>query len=412
MSKLRVAIVGSGISGLSCAWYLSKKFNIDIYEKCDYFGGHSNTQTVLSEGKSIDVDTGFIVFNKINYINLCNFFDALNVKSYESDMSFSVSMYDGNLEYSGSSFLSLFAQKKNLFNINFLKMIYEIIKFYNESEKDRNIFRNLTIDEYLNKKRYSDYFKFNHLYPMASSIWSSPISKIPDFPFVEFVNFFSNHGLLRILNRPKWRTVEGGSKVYVKEVLKNKKINSFKGFKAQANKSKNGLWEIKFNNKIKRYDHLVLAVHSDEVQNVLKDYNNSDIKIFSNIKYSKNIVFLHSDRKLMPKTRKAWASWNYIESSSKVSVTYWMNKLQNLKTQRDFFVTLNPVIKPDINKVEREIIYTHPVYDFDTFETQKKIQSIQGKNNLWYCGAYLGYGFHEDGIKSGLTVAENLLNNI
>ncbi len=410
MGDKRIAVIGSGISGLSCAWHLSKKYKVDLYEKNDYFGGHSNTQIVSFKGKKIKIDTGFIVFNKLNYPYLCNFFNILDVKSYESDMSFSVSMKNGGLEYSGSSLSSIFAQKKNLYNINFLKMLFEVIRFYNRSEKDRESFRKFTIEEYLKKKKYSQYFRSNHLYPMASSIWSSPINKIVDFPFAEFVNFFSNHGLLRIFNRPKWRTVEGGSNVYVEKILSNKKIKSFKGFEAKAFKNNNEIWEVNFNNKIKKYNHLVLAVHSDQVKSVLKNFKNSKTKIFSNIKYSKNTVFLHTDHQLMPKNRKVWASWNYIENRSEISLTYWMNKLQNLKTDKDYFVTLNPAIKPEAQKIEKKIIYHHPIYDFRTFETQKIIQSFQGEDNLWFCGAYLGYGFHEDGIKSGMKVAENLLN--
>ncbi len=411
MSHLRIAVIGSGISGLSCAWYLSKKHKIDLYEKNDYFGGHSNTQEVLCKDNKIKIDTGFIVFNKLNYPNLCRFFDILNVKSYESDMSFAVSTKNGDLEYSGSSIKSIFAQTKNLYDINFLKMLYEVIKFYNNAESDSEQYKNLTIDEYLKEKNFSEYFKYNHLYPMASSIWSSPINKIPAFPFKEFVNFFANHGLLRIFNRPKWRTVEGGSGAYVEKVLNNKKIRSYKGHKATAFINKKGIWEINFNNKVKKYDHLILAVHSNQVINILKNYKKSSLKIFSNIKYNKNVVFLHSDQKLMPKRQKVWASWNYIENKSEISVSYWMNKLQNLNTNKNFFVTLNPPFKPDSEKVERQIVYEHPMYDFNTFGTQKKIQSMQGKDNLWFCGAYLGYGFHEDGIKSGIQVAEKLLNN-
>ena len=228
MDKLKIAVIGSGISGLSCASYLSKKYTIDVYEKNDYFGGHSNTQTIRLDGKNINIDTGFIVFNELNYPTLCNFFDNLNVKSYESDMSFSVSMNNGALQYSGSSISSIFAQRKNLLNFQFLKMLYEIVKFYREVEKDKVEFVNLTISEYLKKKRYSEFFKFNHLYPMAASIWSSPINEITKYPFAEFVNFFSNHGLLKIFNRPKWRTVKGGSKEYIKKILMNKNIKAHK----------------------------------------------------------------------------------------------------------------------------------------------------------------------------------------
>ena len=411
MGRLKIAVIGSGISGLSCAWYLSKKYKIDIYEKNNYYGGHSNTHTFKIENKMVNIDTGFIVFNELNYKNLCNFFNTLNIKSYKSDMSFSVSMNGGELEYSGASLLTLFAQKKNFLNFKFLTMIYEIVKFYSEAENDRKFFRNIAISRYLEIKNYSNYFKYNHLYPMASSIWSSPIDKISKYPFVEFVNFFSNHGLLKIFDRPKWRTVYGGSKEYVKKVLMNRKINSFKNCKATVRRNKSGTWEVKANNKIKKYDHIVLSVHSDQVSEVIENKEFEYINIFSNIKYSKNNVYLHSDISLMPKSRNVWASWNYVENKSKseVSVTYWMNLLQEIGTDINFFVSLNPLTPPSSDKIEKKIVYDHPIYDLKTFECQKKVEMIQGKNNLWFCGAYLGYGFHEDGIKSGMKVAEDLL---
>ncbi len=408
MSKLKIAVIGSGISGLSTAWYLAKKYDVDIYEKNNYFGGHSNTHSFKFKNSELSIDTGFIVFNEKNYPNLCSFFKLLNVNSYESDMSFSVSMNKGKLEYSGSSLLSIFAQKKNLFNFKFLKMLYEIVRFYNEAEADRKVFTNLTICEYLDLKKYSHYFKYNHLFPMASSIWSSPISKIPDYPFVEFVNFFSNHGLLRIFNRPKWRTVDGGSKEYVKKILMNKRIKSFKSSKAVIKKKKSK-WEVQSNKKKKYYDHVVVSVHSDQVKDLVFYPKYKDLEIFSKIKYSKNKVYLHSDPKLMPRRKDVWASWNYIENKSGITVTYWMNLLQKIGTDKDFFVTLNPEHPPESNKIEKEIIYDHPIYDLETFKNQAKIELLQGKENLWFCGAYLGYGFHEDGIKSGIKVAKKLL---
>ena len=408
MSKLKIAVIGSGISGLSCAWNLSKNLVVDLYEKNDYFGGHSNTHSFKVNGKETHIDTGFIVFNDLNYPNLCSFFEDLNIKSYESDMSFSVSMHDSKLEYSGKSFSTLFAQKKNLLNFQFLKMLYEITRFYKEAEKDKLSFKNITISDYLKKKKYSMYFKNNHLYPMAASIWSSPINEIAKYPFQEFVSFFSNHGLLRIVGRPKWRTVYGGSKEYVKKVLDNKNIRSFKNRNVRMERKK-GKWQIIGKQHSKYYDHVVLCVHSDQVKQVIPDdmYNHSDI--FSGIKYNKNKVYLHSDDRFMPKNKKAWASWNYMQNNDQLSVTYWMNLLQDLKISDNYFVSLNPIKIPDKKKIEKIITYEHPIYDLETFDSQKKVGLIQGLNNTWFCGAYLGYGFHEDGIKSGKRVAAKIL---
>ena len=408
MVGAKIAIIGSGISGLSCAWYLSKRHLVDIYERNSYFGGHSNTQTIKLRDNDVDVDTGFIVFNELNYPKLCKFFVDLGVESYSSDMSFSVSMKKGELEYSGSSLATIFAQKKNFINLAFLKMLIEIYKFYNNAENDKDYFQNYTIDEYLKKKKYSEFFKFNHLYPMAASIWSSPLDDIIRYPFVEFVNFFSNHGLLRIINRPKWRTVLGGSRKYVEKVIGNNRINSYKNSQAIVNRLRNRKIEVNFNGKLRNYDHVVVCVHSDEVKDVINHQENNHHNIFSKIKYTKNLVYLHKDPRLMPKRKNVWASWNYIEDEKKSSVTYWMNKLQNLNTNEDIFVSLNPSCRPEIGKTIKKIIYHHPLFDFKTFKAQKEIQMIQGERNIWFCGAYLGYGFHEDGINSGIKIANKL----
>ena len=411
MRKLKIAVIGSGISGLSASWELSKYHNIHLFEKNNYYGGHANTLKVKLEEKAFNVDTGFIVFNHINYPNLCNLFNELGVRTYESDMSFSASLENRTLEYSGSSLGSMFAQKKNIFNLRYLKMLMEIIKFYKNVEHDKRNYNNCTIDDYLTIKDYSDFFKYKHIYPMASSIWSSSLNEIKKYPFEQFVNFFSNHGLLNIINRPKWRTVFNGSQAYVKKIIEKKNIIASKNIDIKIDRFKNGKLILKVNKKEKKYDHVIIAVHSDQVKQVNKIQNLNNMKIFEDIKYTTNEVFLHTDESLMPRLKKVWASWNYLEgeNSNKLSVTYWMNKLQNLDTNKNIFVTLNPYMKPSKNKTIKRIIYDHPIYSLKTFKTQKKIKQIQGKNNIWYCGAYLGYGFHEDGIKSGLDVVTQIL---
>ena len=409
MKRKKIAVVGSGISGLSCAWKLSEKFDVDLFERQDRFGGHSNTVQINEKGNLIDVDTGFIVFNEHNYPKLCKFFKCIGVDSYESDMSFGVSILRDNLEYSGTNLSSMFAQRKNLLNFKFIRMLVEIIRFNNSVKGDKSNFKDYTIGEYLEKKQYSNYFKFNHLFPMAASIWSTELKDIQNYPFEKFVSFFDNHGLLKIVNRPKWRTVTGGSINYINKVLNNKKIKSFLNSKVKV-KKRAGMIHLDVNGKIKKYNHLVVATHSDQVNSVI----NLDLKeknIFKDIKYKKNIVYLHNDLTLMPKRREVWSSWNYIEDekkSNKLTVTYWMNNLQNLKTKTNIFVSLNPSKKPNLEKTYRVIEYAHPNFDFKTFEKQKEIDNIQGKFNTWFCGAYLGYGFHEDGINSSLKVAKKI----
>lgn len=412
MRKLKIAVIGSGISGLSASWELSKHHDIHLFEKNNYYGGHANTLKVESlKERAFYVDTGFIVFNHLNYPNLCNLFNELNVKTYESDMSFSASLENGGLEYSGSSLRSMFAQKKNIFNFRYLKMLMEIIKFYKNVEYDKMNYNNCTIEDYLTIKNYSDFFKYKHIYPMASSIWSSSLNEIKKYPFEQFVNFFSNHGLLNLTNRPKWRTVLNGSQTYVKKILEKKNIIASNNTDIEIKKFKNGKLILKVNKKEKEYDHVIIAVHSDQVKNVNKIPNLNNMKIFEDIKYTTNEVFLHTDENLMPKLKKVWASWNYLEgeNNNKLSVTYWMNKLQNLDTKKNIFVTLNPFMKPLKETIIKRIIYEHPIYNLKTFKTQKKIKLIQGKYNIWYCGAYLGYGFHEDGIKSSLDVVDQIL---
>ena len=413
MRKLKIAVIGSGISGLSCAWKLSGHHQVDLFEKNSYFGGHTNTQNIIIQGKKISVDTGFIVFNNLNYPNLCNFFKTLKVNTYKSDMSFGVSINRENLEYSGTNFLTLFAQKKNILNLRFWKMLFEILQFNRNVEKDKNEFSSYTIDDYLNVKGYSDYFKKNHIYPVAASIWSSNMDDIKKYPFSKFVDFFSNHGLLKVFNRPKWKTVVDGGQTYVKKVLKLKNINAHSNVKVNIRNMNNKIF-LNVKGKKKIYDHLVLAVHADQVKDIIKLPTNQK-KTFDSIKYTKNTVYLHSDNSLMPKIKKVWSSWNYLddgEEAGNLTVTYWMNNLQSLKTKTNIFVSLNPSKPPESNKIFKIINYEHPIFDQNTFVNQKKIVKYQGQRNIWYCGAYLGYGFHEDGIRSGLSTAKKILEQI
>ena len=412
--KLKVAVIGSGISGLSSAWLVANKHDVCLFEKNNYLGGHSNTQTITtSEKKIINVDTGFIVFNKLNYPNLTEFFKLLNVETYESNMSFSVSMRNREFEYGGNDLSSFFAQKKNFFSFTFWIMIVDILRFYKNAEKDVSRFSNLTIEEYLKKNFYSRYFKYDHLYPMAGSIWSSPLKKIKDFPFQNFVNFFKNHGLLSLTNRPQWRTVLNGSKNYVNKIIETSNIEVKLSERAINISRKNKEITLKTDKKEYKFDHIILASHPDQNINILSDITDFEYKYLSKIKYQKNTAWLHYDDSLMPKNKKVWSSWNYInanndEEANNLSVTYWMNKLQKINTKDQIFVSLNPLREPSKNKVFKKIVYSHPLYSKETVMGQNGLVKIQGKKNTWFCGAYLGNGFHEDGIKSGLDIAERI----
>ena len=409
---MKIAVIGSGISGLSASWLISQYHKVYLFEKKSYYGGHANTQVVKNNDKELSVDTGFIVFNEKNYPNLCKLFENLDVKFIESDMSFSVSRNKGKLEYSGSGFSGIFAQKKNFLDKDFIFMLYEIIKFYKFDSKHKSNSEMETLSDFLKLRNYSDYFKYNHIYPMAASIWSSKLSDIAHYPVNDFLTFFKNHNLFNILHRPKWRTVAGGSKEYVKKILNSKKIISQKNTKVKVLSRTNNQVILKVDKKKMYFDKLVVATHTDQAIKLLGDLTRDEENILGGIKYSKNKVYFHKDEALMPKDKKVWSSWNFLGEDSekqRLTVSYWMNKLQNLQTNQNYFVTLNPFKKPINSKIIKIIEYSHPMFTFSTFQAQELLKNIQGNNNTWFCGAYTGFGFHEDGIKSGLHVAEQIL---
>ncbi len=413
--KLKIAVIGSGIAGLGCSWLLAKRFNVDIYEKNGYLGGHSNTQTIKTklDYKLIKVDTGFIVFNDLNYPNLNSLFKELDVKTIQSNMSFAVSVDNKNFEYGGESFYTLFAQKKNIISLSFWKMLFEILMFYKNVLPDKSKYKSKTIEQYLEIKKYSNTFKYKHLYPMASSIWSTPITQIKKYPFINFIDFFNNHGLLKLFNRPMWKTVVNGSQSYIQKIIKNSSCNVFLKEKVdKVKRYKSGI-EIKTNKNKRIYDHVVFACHPDQTLKILDKASDEEISLLSSISYKKNIVYLHSDNSFMPENKKIWSSWNYLERSSEneqksLMVTYWMNKLQRINTKENIFVTLNPEETPDNEKIYKKIIYEHPVFTKKSIHSANGLLKIQGINNTWYCGAYTGNGFHESGLVSGLNVAEDL----
>lgn len=409
MSKLKIAIIGSGISGLSAAWLLSNHAEVSIFEKNKYLGGHTNTITIQNElQKKIDVDTGFIVFNRINYPNFSNFLDYLGVKTYKSDMSFSASINNNTLEYSGKSLKTIFAQKKNILNLSFWKMLFDIVKFFNNSEKDIPKYIEKTIEDYLIDKKYSKEFRTHFLYPMAASIWSTKPKDIKNYPHESFVNFFKNHGLLKFFKRPQWETINGGSRNYIQKIISENKFKYYLNEMVLSIEKKKKYIELETKTQNFIFDHVIFANHADETLNILKKVNLSDKKYLSEIKYQKNTAFLHSDENLMPRNFDVWSSWNYISSDkNNLCVTYWMNLLQNLNTEQNIFVTLNPTIHPKKEKTFRIIHYSHPKFDMKAIKAQKYINN--NSKNIWFCGAYLGYGFHEDGINSGLKVAEEIL---
>ncbi len=414
--KLKIAVIGSGISGLSAAYYLSKKHIVDLFEKQDHFGGHSYTidaEYDKKERKKIAVDIGFIVFNKHNYPNLINFFQENKIQFEKSNMSFSVSVKGTNIEYCGSGINGIFSNRKNIFNIKFLRMVYDIIKFYKKCENLSNIEKEITLNEHLKKNGLSEYFINYHIIPMVSAIWSMPTLEARMMPIKFFINFFQNHGLFKLKNRPEWYTVTNRSKTYVNKILekisgehyKNYKINKVQRFENNLKVYYGGKDEY-FN-----YDKVILATHADDAISLIDNPSLIEKKILSNFQYRDNLAVIHTDQKVMPNNKNNWSSWNSTVSQNNFtnsSITYWLNLLQNLKIEKNIFLTLNPIMEINEEKIINKVKFKHPYYDLKTLDSQKKLFEIQNKNNILFCGSYFGNGFHEDGIKSSLNMIKYL----
>ena len=410
---MKVAVIGSGISGLSAAYNLSKKYKVDLFEQDNHFGGHSYTYDIKTNtGGTVPVDLGFIVFNELTYPNLFKFFDDLGVAYEKSDMSFAVSVKDSMLEYGGKGLKALFANKLNIFNPMFLKMIIEIVSFYKNAPLllNKNIDHE-TLGSYLERSNTSKYFVNFHIIPMVAAIWSMPFSKAKDMPLKLFLNFFINHGLFRLKNRPQWYTVTGRSRTYVNKVLQKISGEYFKNSKVNkiSRSEENVRISIGNNDEYLDYDHVVLASHADQSLELLEDPSEEETSILKEFKYVNNVAYLHTDESLMPKKKLAWSSWNSISKNdlSSTCVTYWLNNLQNLETKEDYYLTLNPIheIKPE--KIIKKVNFTHPYLNTKTSILQKDLHKLQGKKRTWFCGSYFGYGFHEDGLKSSLEMLQH-----
>ena len=404
---MKIAVIGSGISGLSSAYYLSKHHKVDLYEQSDHFGGHSYTYDIKEEDKIVPVDLGFIVFNELTYPNLINFFNELNVPFEKSNMSFSVSVKNTNVEYGGSGFNAIFANKLNLLNLKFLKMIREIISFYNHAPSllNNNI-EDKTLGDYLRRSKLSKYFIEYHIIPMVAAIWSMPFSKAKEMPLKLFLNFFINHGLFRLKNRPQWFTVTNRSRNYVKKILEKISGEIFKNYKINNISRSDDNVRISIGNEHLDYDQVVLACHADQSLNILNDPSSKEKEILNKFTYVSNRAFLHTDENLMPSRKKAWSSWNSITKDNRTCITYWLNKLQNLKTNKNYFLTLNPVVEVKENKVIKQEKFTHPYFNNENVSLQKDLHLLQGKKRTWFCGSYFGYGFHEDGLKSSIDLVK------
>lgn len=398
---MKLAVIGSGISGNTLAYLLNQKYDVTLYEKNKRIGGHSHTHHVTLNNKKESVDTGFIVFNKKTYPLFTSLLDNLGVKYENSNMSFSVFSEKNNFEYNGTSINSLFSQRNNLVNFRFLKMIFEILRFNKQAIKLQS--KTITLSQYLKKNNYSDFFCNNYILPMGAAIWSSDIKTILNFPAHFFISFFKNHGMLSINNRPQWLTISGGSEKYVKKLtssFKNKiRLNSKI---KKINRYKNHI-TIEDNRSKEKYDYIFFACHSDEALDLLSKPTADEITILKALPYQENEVILHTDTSIMPKKKLSWAAWNYnIDSSDSepISLTYNMNILQNIKSKKDLLVTLNPKKQIQKENIIKNLKYSHPKFSIKGISAQRMKNKISGKNRSFFAGAYWGKGFHEDGVKS------------
>lgn len=410
---MKIAIVGGGIAGLGAAWALNQNHDISLFEANEWLGGHAHTVDVKAPEGTVPVDTGFLVYNEQTYPHLTRLFDHLRVATRPSDMSFSFSL-EGGLEYAGSG-MGLFAQRRNLLNAGHWRMVGDIARFRKRGAEMLAEAGDEPVADLLARFGFSAEFADNYLLPMAAAIWSSRMRDIRRFPAKAFLEFFSNHGLISITDRPQWRTVDRGSRRYVEKLTASfaDRIHLNRPIVA-VHRHFDGVRLRTIDDTVAEFDHVVFAAHSDQTLAVLGSTATPIERIvLGAIRYEHNRVVLHRDPRLMPRTRRAWSSWNYSTTESaregrQASVTYWLNRLQSLPTRQQIFVSLNPIREPDPALVIDEYGYAHPQFDAAARAAQQRIPAQQGTNRTWFAGAYLGYGFHEDGLQSGLNVAAAL----
>ena len=414
---MKFAIVGSGISGLSIATILSQDHEVVLYEKEDRYGGHSNTLEINYNNEIINVDTGFIVFNKLNYPNLIKFFKYFSVKYEDSDMSLSIKHQALDVEWSGQNLKTIFSKKKLLKKISFISSIIQILifNFHIKYLINYKSLGEVSLREWLENKPYTKGFLELYLLPMAGAIWSMPPEDVMNYPITSLFNFFNNHKLLHSKNdRPQWLTVSKGSINYVNKIIRfleaNPRVETYKDTQIlKIKRSENTILIEDSNNNQNKFDHIIFSTNPTKTLEILEDVDEKEKNILDKFSTNTNLAYLHNDETLMPKLKKVWSSWNVVVPEKKlknISVTYWMNKLQNIKNSKPLFLSLNPIMPPKENSIFKVIEYEHPIFDIKAINSKKLLKNIQGYRNTWHCGAWSGNGFHEDGITSSVNLAK------
>lgn len=414
-TRQRIAVVGAGIAGLATAWLLSRRYEVTLFEAGDYLGGHTHTVDVSLDGVTHPVDTGFLVFNEKTYPNLIALFACLGVESVETEMSFAVSLEDPDLEWAGSSLATIFGQKRNLVRRRFWGMLSDILRFNRESVAwlASHPEQPCRLREFLAEGRYGSAFADWYLLPMAAAIWSCPTGQMLDMPLSTFIRFCHNHGLLQIFDRPLWRTVKGGGREYVRRIASQLDDVRVACPVLGVERSGEGLW-VRHRHGLQRFDQVVMACHSDQALGILgAAASPAQRDLLAAIRYQPNRAVLHTDPALLPRDRKLWSAWNYFAGCGEpghqpVGVSYLINRLQPLPFKTPVVVTLNPAREPDPVRVIAQFDYAHPIFDGPAIAAQEQLGAVQGLGGIWLAGAWGRYGFHEDGLRSALSVANRL----
>lgn len=412
----KLAIIGTGIAGMGCGHLLQKKYDITLFEQNDYIGGHTNTVAVDEDNKQVFMDTGFMVFNFETYPHLCSLFKEINAPVKKTSMSFSVQHLASGLEYCGSGLNGLFAQRKNIFNLRYIKMLKQISRFNTEAVKilDQPKYLNYSVKKFIDEFGYGEDMLWKYLIPMSSAVWSTPMELILEFPIVTLVRFFQNHGFLGLNTQHQWYTLENGSESYKKILIApfKDRIHVDKAI-SSISRTGSGVELRTINGEQFHFDKVIVAAHGDQALKMLQRPTDDEQRLLSKFQYQENIAMVHTDESIMPKTRSTWSSWNYrIQEKggkSLPSTIYWMNSLQGVSDKKNYFVSINPVegtVAPE--KVIRTIVYEHPLFDVPAMQAQQELPKLNETGPVYYCGSYFRYGFHEDAYMSAVQLCQKL----